>query len=63
LASLNDAGVGFGTAAAGFIGVDFPSVGGGGGGGVEGVWETRRELMGFNRRALSSPVGLVTTGG
>ena len=61
-ASLNDVGVGFGTAGAGGIGVDFPS-GGGGGSDVEGVWETRRELMGFNRRSLSSPVGLVRTGG
>lgn len=61
-ASLNDVGVGFGTAGAGGNGVDFPS-GGSGGSGVEGVWETRRELMGFNRRSLSSPVGLVRTGG
>ena len=61
LASLNDVGVGFGTAGAGGTGVDFPS--GGGGGGVDWVWETRRELMGFSRRSLSSPVGLVRTGG
>jgi hypothetical protein len=56
LASLNDGTAGAG---GGGIGVDFPS-GGGGGGGVEGFWETRRELMGFSRR---SPVGWVTTGG
>lgn len=65
LASLNDVGVGFGTAGAdadaGGIGVEFSS---GGGGGVEGVWETRRELMGFSRRSLPSPVvSWVTTGG
>jgi hypothetical protein len=50
LASLNDVSVGFGTAGAGAggIGVKFPSEGG-----VEGVWETRRELMGFSRRLLS----------
>jgi hypothetical protein len=63
LASLNDVSVGFGTADAGGIGVDFPSGGGGGGGGVEGVWETRRELMGFSRRLLPSPIGWVTMGG
>jgi hypothetical protein len=60
LASLNEVSVGFGTAGAGGTGVDFPS--GGGGGGVEGVSETRRELMGFSRRSLSSLVGRVTTG-
>ena len=60
LASLNDVGVGFGTVGAGGIGVDFPS---GGGGGVERVWETRRELIGFSRRSLSSPANWVRTGG
>jgi hypothetical protein len=56
LASLNDVSVGFGTAGAGAggIGVDFSS---GGGGGVEGVWRTRRELMGFSRILLSPPGG------
>ena len=63
LASLNDAGVGFGTAGAGGIGVEFASGGGGAGGCVEGVWETRRELMGFNRRSVLSPVGWVIMGG
>jgi hypothetical protein len=61
LASLNDVSVGFGTAGAGGIGVDFSS--GDGGAGVEGVWETRRELMGFSRRSLSSLVSWVTMGG
>jgi len=59
LASLNDAGVGFGEAEAGAgegaIGVDFPSEG--------GDWETRRELMGFKRISLSVLVGWVMTGG
>jgi hypothetical protein len=61
LASLNDVGVGFGTAGAGAggIGVEFSS---GGGGGMEGVWETRRELMGFSRISLLSPVGCARTG-
>jgi hypothetical protein len=56
LASLNDAGVGFGAtgAGAGVIGADFPS--------GEG-WRTRRELMGFKRRSSPSPVDWVTTGG
>ena len=65
LASLNDVSGGFGTAAAGGIDVDFPSGNGGdgGGGGEEGVWETRRELMGFSRTSLPSPVGWVTMGG
>jgi hypothetical protein len=66
LASLNDdVSVGFGTAGsgAGSIGVDFPFPSKGGGGGVEGVLETRRELMGFSRRSLSSLVSWVTTGG
>jgi hypothetical protein len=65
LASLNDVGVGFDTAGAGTGGivVDFSSEGGGGGGGVEGVWETRRVLMGFRRTSLSLLVSWVTTGG
>lgn len=59
LASLNDVGIGFGTAGAGGFGVvDFPS-GGGAGGGVVEVWETRRELMGFRRRSLLLLVGWV----
>ena len=63
LASLNDVGVGFGTtgAGAGGIGVEVSSEGGGGG--VKGIWETRRELMGFSRISLLSPVGWVRTGG
>lgn len=54
LASLNDVSAGFGTVGAGVdgggIGVDFPSVGAGAGGCAEEGWETRRELIGFNRR-------------
>lgn len=48
LASLNDAGVGFG---AGAGGADFPSGG------------RTRELMGFKRRSSLAPVGCVTVGG
>jgi hypothetical protein len=61
LASLNDAGAGFGAAGAGAgaIGAEFPSRGGDR---VEGGWTTRRELTGFKR--ISSPLllGWVTMG-
>jgi len=61
LASLNDAGVGFGAAVAeagagsGAVGVDFPLGGGG--------WGTRRELIGFKRISLALLVGWVTMDG
>lgn len=64
LASLNDVGVGFDTSDAGGFGVvNFPSGDGADADGVEGVWETRRELIGFSRRSLLSLVGWVIMGG